>query len=158
MPNDQLWKRFFRPALVLAVALPLVVVPMLALAVVQALPRPVSIDGSINSDTENIAFSGQMTITPRIIEDTVFSGPTILELIIDFSNVKGQGKSSGKKFLTDAQTIVRRPLLAFDQVEATFPYATGNDVQSAGTAKALISVSFNASTGFTITSKITKVF
>lgn len=157
MRNDQLWKIFLRPALVAAIAIPAVVLPLLVLAVVQGATVPVLVDGTISSDTENIGFAGEMTITTRVIDDTVFNGPTMLEMIIDFSRVKGQGKASGKKFATEAQVIVHRPLLAFDEVEVIFPYVEGNNVHAARTAMAVISASFSASAGIVLTSKIKKV-
>jgi hypothetical protein len=157
MRTDQLWKGFLRPALVALVAIPAVVLPLLVVAVVQGATVPVLVDGSISSDTENIAFAGEMTISTRVIDDTVFNGPTMLEMIIDFSNVKGQGKASGKRFASEAQVIVHRPLLAFDEVEVIFPYTQGNDVHAARSAMAVISASFSARSGIVLTSKIKKV-
>lgn len=157
MRTDQLWKIFLRPALVAAIAIPAVVLPLLVLAVVQGSTVPVLVDGTISSDSENIGFGGEMTITTRVIDDTVFNGPTMLEMIIDFSSVKAQGKDSGKKFASQAQVIVHRPLLAFDEVEVIFPYAEGNNVHAARTALAVISASFSARSGIVLTSKIKKV-
>lgn len=157
MRNLQLWKRFVRPLLITAIAVPAVVVPLLVMAVVQGPTVPVLVDGSISSDTETIGFGGEMTISTRIIEDTFFNGPTMLEMVIDFSRVKGQGKASGKKFATEAQVIVHRPLLAFDEVEVIFPYTQGNDVHAARSALATISASFSARSGIILTSKIKKI-
>ena len=157
MRTDQLWKRFLRPALVAVVVVPAVVVPLLVLAVVQGATVPVLVDGTISSDTENIGFGGEMTITTRVIEDTFFFAPTVLEMVIDFSRIKGQGKASGKKFASEAQVVVHRPLLAFDEVEVIFPYTQGNDVHGARSAMATISASFNAKSGIVLTSKIKKV-
>lgn len=157
MRTEQLWKRFLRPALVAAIAIPAVVVPLFVLAVVQGATVPVLVDGTISSDTENIGFGGEMTITTRVVEDTFFNGPTLLEMNIDFSQVKGQGKASGKKFTSEAQVIVHRPLLAFDEVEVIFPYTEGNNVHAARSAVAIISASFSARSGIVLTSKIKKV-
>jgi hypothetical protein len=157
MRNVQLWKRFVRPMLITAIAVPAVIAPLLVLAVVQGPTVPVVVDGAVSTDTENIAFAGEMTISTRVIDDTVFNGPTMLEMIIDFSNVKGQGKASGKKFTSEAQVIVHRPLLAFDEVEVIFPYTQGNDVHGARSAMATISASFSAKSGIALTSKIKKV-
>ena len=118
---------------------------------------PVLVDGTISSDTENIGFGGEMTITTRVIEDTFFKGPTLLEITIDFSRVKGEGKASRKKFITAAQVVVHRPLLAFDEIEVIFPYTQGNDVHAARSAMAVITTSFSAKSGIVLTSKIKKV-
>ena len=157
MRTDQLWKRVVRPLLVTAIVLPAVIAPLLVLAVVQGPTVPVLVDGTINSDTENVAFGGEMTISTRVIDDTVFNGPTMLEMVIDFSRVKGQGKASGNKFTSEAQVIVHRPLLAFDEVEVIFPYTQGNDAHAARSAMAVISASFSARSGIVLTSKIKKV-
>jgi hypothetical protein len=157
MRNVQLWKRFVRPMLITAIAIPAVIAPLLVLAVVQGPTVPVTVDGSISSDTETIGFGGEMTISTRVIEDTFFNGPTMLELVVDFSRVKGQGKTSGKKFASEAQVIVHRPLLAFDEVEVIFPYTQGNDVHAARSAMATISASFSAKSGIILTSKIKKI-
>lgn len=157
MRTDQLWKRFVRPILIIAVAVPAVIAPLLAIAVVQGPTVPVTLDGTISSDTEAIAFGGEMTISTRVIEDTFFNGPTMLEMIVDFSRVKGQGRTSGKKFTSEAQVIVHRPLLAFDEVEVIFPYTQGNDVHAARSAMVTISASFSARSGIVLTSKIKKM-
>ena len=157
MRTDQLWKRFVQPVLITAIAVPAVVVPLLVLAAVQGPTVPVKVDGTISSDAETIGFGGEMTISTRVIDDTVFNGPTMLELIIDFSRVKGDSKASGKKFASEAQVIVHRPLLSFDEIEVVFPYTQGNDVHAARTAMATISASFSAKSGIVLTSKIKKV-
>ncbi|MBG6073955.1 hypothetical protein IWX87_003738 [Polaromonas sp. CG_9.7] len=157
MRTDQLWKRVVRPLLVTAIVLPAVIAPLLVLAVVQGPTVPVLVDGTVSSDTENIAFGGELTISTRVIDDTVFNGPTMLEMVIDFSRVKGQGKASGKKFTSEAQVIVHRPLLAFDEVEVIFPYTQGNDVHAARSAMVTISASLSAKSGIVLTSKIKKV-
>ncbi|WP_196868295.1 hypothetical protein [Polaromonas sp. CG_9.2] len=146
-----------RPLLVTAIVLPAVIAPLLVLAVVQGPTVPVLVDGTVSSDTENIAFGGELTISTRVIDDTVFNGPTMLEMVIDFSRVKGQGKASGKKFTSEAQVIVHRPLLAFDEVEVIFPYTQGNDVHAARSAMVTISASLSAKSGIVLTSKIKKV-
>ena len=157
MLNVQLWKRLVRPMLVAALVVPAVIAPLFVWAVVQGPTVPVLVDGTISSDTETIGFGGEMTITTRVIEDTVFNGPTMLEMIVDFSRVSGEGKVSRKKFTSEAQVIVHRPLLAFDEVEVIFPYTQGNDVHAARSAMVTISASFSARSGIVLTSKIKKV-
>jgi len=157
MLNVQSWTRFVRPLILTAIAIPVVIAPLFVWAVVQGPTVPVLVDGTISSDTETIGFAGEMTITTRVIEDTFFSGPTLLEMTIDFSRVKGEGKVSRKKFATEAQVVVHRPLLAFDEIEVIFPYTQGNDVHAARSAMAVISTSFSARSGIVLTSKIKKV-
>ena len=157
MRTDQLWDKFVRPLLIVVVAVPAVIAPLLAIAVVRGPTVPVLLDGSIGTDTETIAFGGQMTISTRVIHDTVFHGPTMLEMVIDFRRVKGLGSASGKQFTTEAQVIVHRPLLAFDEVEVIFPYTQGNDVHAERSAMVTISASFSATSGIVLTSKIKKM-
>jgi hypothetical protein len=149
-------RRLYRAAAA-ALAAPLIVIPIAVLAVSSGVTVPVKLEGTVGNGTDSVAFSGQATITPRIITDTVFNGPTVLELVIDFASVKGTEKSSGRQFGTVAQAIVRRPLLAFDQVEVTFPYYAGAEVSATRTALASFGVSFAAASGVTITSKVTSL-
>lgn len=156
MLDNPFWKKSLRFALISVIAAPLIAVPILVMAVVHGPPIPVKVAGTIGSTTENIGFSGQMTVATRMIGDPDFRGPTILELTVDFSNVKGVGMASGRKFVSEAQTVIHRPLLAFDTIELTFPYTPGNDVHLAQTATATINVTFSAASGLGLTSKITK--
>ena len=127
-------------------------------AVVALPPIPVAINGTVGNGADAVEINGQMTIATRIIPDPDFNGPTVLELIIDFSSVKGNGKAKGQeKFSTEAQTIIHRPLLALDPIEVTFPYNAGNSIRSAKTAKATLMVGFDARTGINITSTVKDV-
>lgn len=135
----------------LALAVPLAV---LAVAVHQPLLK---VFAELDNGAERIGFSGQIDITSRIVEDPVFNGPTILEMVVDFSGVRGVGRANGRPFGTNSQVVVHRPLLPFDEFELTFPYQPGNDVNSARTAKATISVAFNAQTGLKLTSRLEAV-
>ncbi len=157
MTTVRSWKRILGTGLVVVVGIPLITVPLLVLAVVQGPPLPVTVDAEIDSGVERIKFSGQIDISTRIIDDPDFNGPTMLEMIIDFKSVKGVGKASGRKFATESQTVIHRPLLAFDEIEATFPYTQGNDVHAARTAKAAISVAFSPGSGLRVTSRLTSV-
>ncbi|NQW82295.1 MAG: hypothetical protein HQ445_14090 [Polaromonas sp.] len=153
MKTDLLCKRFLRPLLVAAIALPLLAVGVSAQAQIQTSVLRVNIEGATGSGPDIVGFNGPLTVSTRVIPDPVFSSPTVLELVIDFSSVVGVNKAGGKKFLTEAQTIVHRPLLAFDQIEVTFPYRLGAAVQSARTANVLLAVSFNAASGVSMTAK-----
>jgi hypothetical protein len=150
------WKKLRHIARASSVAGPLVAIPVIVMAAVVGPSVPVNVDGTVSSGTENVGFAGQLTISTRIIDDPDFKAPTILELSIDFSNVRGQGKASGRKFGTEAQTVIHRPLLAFDSFELTFPYTQGNDVHAARSATVSIDVTYNARSGIGVTSKVTK--
>jgi hypothetical protein len=152
------WGRGLRCLILGGVVAPLVIGPVAVMAVVAGPPIPVTVNGTVGNGAEAVDLSGQITIATRIIDDPVFNGPTILELVIDFSSVKGKGKGSGQnKFETEAQTIIHRPLLAMDPIEVTFPYFAGNNMNSAKTAVATLNVSFNAATGVAITSTVKDV-
>lgn len=144
------------PVLITAIAIALVAIPLSVQPAVNLPALPAQAQGTIGTGSGQIGFSGHVLITPRIIEDPDFRTPTVLELIIDFSNVKGVGPANGRRFVTDAQTIVRRPLLAFDPIEVTFPYAPDGEALSARTAKASLGVSFSARSGVRLTSKISE--
>lgn len=154
------WRTALRRLIVAGVLAPLVIGPVVVMAVVAGPPIPVTVNGTVGTGADAVDLGGQMTIATRIIDDPAFNGPTILELVIDFSSIKGNGKGNGNgqdKFATEAQTIIHRPLLALDPIEVTFPYFAGNNVNSARTAKATLAVSFNASTGVAITSTVKDV-
>lgn len=150
------WKKPLRIALVSALAAQLVAIPVLATAVIIGPAVPVKVDGTVSSGTENVGFAGQLTISTRIIDDPDFNSPAMLELTVDFSNVKGLGKTTARKFATEAKAVVHRPLLAFDTIELTFPYTVGNDVHAARTATVSIDVTYNPKSGLGLSSKITK--
>jgi hypothetical protein len=152
------WKKRLRRTLIIAVVAPVVIIPASVLAVVAVTagaPIPVTVNGTVGNGADAVDLNGQMTIATRIIPDPEFNAPTTLELVIDFSSVKGKGKGNGNsKFETEAQTVIHRPLLALDPIEVTFPYSPGNSVNSAKTAKATLMVSFNATSGIAITSTV----
>ena len=150
------WKKLPRLARASALAVPLVALPVFVMAVVVGPSVPVKVDGTISSGTENVGFTGQLSVASRSIDDPDFHSPTMLELTVDFSSVRGLGKASGRKFATEAQTVIHRPLLAFDTVELTFPYTPGNDVHAARTATVSIDVAYSARSGLNLTSKITR--
>jgi hypothetical protein len=155
------WKKVVRRTAIIVVAAPLVIVPAAVMAVVAVVTGPpiaVNVNGTVGTGVDAVDLNGQMTVATRIIPDPDFNSPTNLELIIDFSSVKGNGKAKGQeKFATEAQVVIHRPLLALDPVEVTFPYFAGNGANSAKTAKAKLMVAFNAQTGISITSTVTDV-
>lgn len=155
------WKTILRRTLIVVLAAPISIVPASVLAVVAVVAGPpirVVINGTVGNGVDAVDLNGQVSVATRIIPDLDFGkGPT-LELIVDFSSVKGNGKAKGQeKFATEAQAVIHRPLLSFDSVEVTFPYSAGNNPNSAKTAKATLSVSFNGATGVAITSTVKDV-
>jgi hypothetical protein len=155
------WKKALRRTLIVLIAAPILIVPAAVLAVVSVTTLPpisVPIKGTVGTGIDAVDINGLMTISARIIPDLDFGSPTNVELIVDFSSVKGNGKAKvQEKFATEAQVIIHRPLLVLDPIEITFPYFAGNNAKSAKTAKATLSVAFNAKTGFGITSSVTDV-
>lgn len=85
---------------------------------------------------ENIRFAGQAGINAQLIDDPLTRAPRVLELIIDFSGVTATGVSSGKRYVTAAQSILHRPAKPFDTFEVSFPYYVSGDLQSARSAMA----------------------
>jgi hypothetical protein len=152
------WRKFLRRTIIVALAAPVLMVPAGVLAVVAVVagpPIPVTVNGTVGAGGDAVDLNGQMTVATRIIPDPDFGAPPILELVIDFSSVKGNGKAKGQeKFATEAQTIIHRPLLALDPVEVSFPYNAGNNANSAKSAVATLMVSFNAASGVSITSTV----
>ena len=152
------WKTVLRRLVITSIVAPFVIGPVVVMAVVAGPPIPVTVNGTVGNGADAVDLSGQMMIATRIIPDPDFNGPTNLELVIDFSSVKGNGKANGQaKFATEAQTIIHRPLLALDPIEVTFPYTAGNNVNSARAAKATLMVSFSAASGLAITSTVQDV-
>jgi hypothetical protein len=146
-----------RPLIVMGLAMALLGAPLLVPAVIRGPVLALPVNSVLNSGVENIGFTGQMTISSRIIDDPDFHGPTMLELTIDFSSVKGLGRATGNRFVSEAMTVVRRPLLAFDEVEAIFSYVPGTSVHQARSAKAVIGMSFSPFTGLVLSTRILPV-
>jgi len=105
----------------------------------------VPVKDTVNGATENIAFSGTVTISAKQVDDPDFKAPRVLELVIDFSGLKGVGQASGKTYLCLAQAVLHRPLLELDQIRTSFPYYPDNNVLAARTAVATFTVTFPSS-------------
>jgi hypothetical protein len=118
-------------------------------------PIPVTISGTLGTGVNMVDVSGQVIITPRVFIDAGFSNRSFLELVIDFRGLRGVARTAGKEvFVTEAQTIIHRPLLARDAVEVTFPYYMAGNFNSARAAKATLAVVYDARSGIRITSAI----
>lgn len=108
---------------------------------------------TIPGNGENIRFAGQASFSAQLIDDLLTKAPRVLELIIDFSGVTATGVTSGKQYITAAQSIVRRPAKPFETVEVSFPYYISGNLQSARVAMAAFS--FGLDRGMlSITSKL----
>lgn len=140
---------------VLAAALTLITVPVLVAAAGGMPLLAVSVNDTIRGETENIAFSGRVTIAGKFIDDPEFRSSRLLQLVIDFSGVKGRGLASGKLYVTSAQAVLHRPLLATDPIQATFPYYPSNNPLAARAALATFSVTHSPPAELAITSKLT---
>jgi hypothetical protein len=101
--------------------------------------------------SEPVAFSGQASIRGKVIHDTTFGAPPVLEIIVDLSQVKGRGLRSGKDYLVASQAILHRPLLPFDPIEVGFSFAEDGKLLQARSALASFSVYYTAARGITTT-------
>lgn len=122
--------------------------------VVKGPPLSLPVNALLASVTERIGLTGQVAVTSRIIEDPDFHAPAMLELTINFGGVRGVGLSTRSVFVSEAQTIVRRPLLPFDEIEAVFPSAPGSDLGRAFVSKAVISVAYNQASGLLLSTRV----
>ncbi len=101
--------------------------------------------------SEPVLFGGQAAITGRVIYDTVFGAPPVLEIRIDFSGVTAKGARTGKAYVVSSQAIMHRPLLALDTVEVAFSFAADGNPLLARAALASFNISYSAATGIAAT-------
>lgn len=132
----------------------------LGTAAMAALPVPaipVKVGGIVGTGVDAVSLSGQVVVMPRLIVDGVFTRRTVLELVIDFSGVKGVRRANpSEQFVSEAQTIVRRPLLVRDPVEVTFLYRSTNG-RVIKAARAILDVTYGAGGSLTIVSTLNDV-
>jgi len=107
--------------------------------------------GAAGAASEAVVFVGEAQISGKVIYDTVLGAPPILEIIVDLSKVTGRGTRSGKPYVVSSQAILHRPLLAFDQVEVSFPFAAGGSPLQARSATASFGIYYSAAKGMTTT-------
>ncbi len=100
---------------------------------------------------ETVVFSGQASISGKVIHDPDFGNPPILEVVIDLSNVTGTGVQSRKTYVIATQAVLHRPLLAFDPFELSFPFYLEGDNSPARWALASFGIHFNAARGMAAT-------
>jgi hypothetical protein len=146
---------FSRRALLATLGAVLIAAPIVVAAVAPPPTLTVTVrDNIIRGDTEKIVFSGTITITCKLIDDPQFRAPPVLQLVIDFSKLTGTGLASGRKYVTNAEAVVQRPVLNFDPVQTSFAYYPDNDLLAARTALASFAVSFRPPAGIAVSSKL----
>src|SRR4051794_24566258 len=127
-----------------ALALALLGAPVLVGAAAPEAALSVPVRDTIRGESEDIVFSGKVSIAGELIDDPDFRSPMLLQLRFDFSQVKGVGVASGKTYLTASQTVLHRPLLASDRIQASFPYYPANNPSAARSAVASFSIVYSS--------------
>jgi hypothetical protein len=128
----------------------LAVMPFAARAITSIPHMTIPAAVTISDPIENVKFAGTISVDGKVIDDLVFNSTQVIELVIDFSNVKGVGAKTGNQFITDAQAILHRPLKSSDIVEVTFPYYLESDPSVSRTAVASFEVSFAGANNVTM--------
>ena len=100
---------------------------------------------------EPVVFGGQASITGRVIPDTDFGAPPVLEVIVDLSTATARGLRSGLAYQVQGQSILHRPLQPFEQVEVGVSFAPQGDLLQARSAVATFDVHYSAAKGMTTT-------
>ena len=130
---------------------------MSLLGVTAAWPAPAAAEQTAVTGTvveralEPVVFGGQASITGRVVHDTDFGAPPVMELIIDMSGVSARGARSGLAYQVQKEAIVRRPLQPFEQIEVGIAFAPGSDLTQARSALASFGVRFSEAAGMTTT-------
>lgn len=107
----------------------------------------VTIKGIVSGAPENVVFSGQAQLNANVVTDPDFNRPPTVVLSIDLSKVTGVGSSSGKKYVTSAQTVLNRGLNVADAIQLAFPFVqSGGSAMSSRVGVASFSLSYNVGT------------
>jgi hypothetical protein len=101
--------------------------------------------------TEPVVFAGQAAVSGRVVRDTTFGAPPVLELVIDLGKVTARGLRSGVAYHVHGEAILHRPLQAFEQVEVGVSIAPPNNPLQARSAVATFGVHYSAAKGITAT-------
>ncbi|HET8746621.1 MAG TPA: hypothetical protein VFM98_13525 [Ramlibacter sp.] len=109
--------------------------------------------GTVGSEaaSEPVVFAGQASITGKVIYDTVFGAPPVLQLIVDLSQVTGRGQRTGTAYRVAGQAILHRPLQAFDVIDLSFSFGPAGDFALSRSALASFGVYYNATSGVSTT-------
>jgi hypothetical protein len=113
-----------------------------------------AVNGAASSSggpAEVVVFSGQASISGKVIDDPHFGAPPVLEIVVDLSNVSGKGVHSGKTYQVSTQAVLHRPLVAFDAIELNFPFFAAGDASPARSALASFGIRFSDAGGITTT-------
>jgi hypothetical protein len=113
-----------------------------------------AVNGAVSSSggpAEAVVFSGQASISGKVIDDPHLGAPPVLEIVIDLSNVSGKGVQSGKTYQVSTQAVLHRPLLAFDSIELNFPFSAAGDASPARSALASFGIRFSDAGGVSTT-------
>lgn len=131
-----------------------IAVPLLVAARVEMPTIVVPINDTVRGATEDIQFSGQVSITPKLVDDAGAIGGTTLQLMMDFSQVKGRGLTTGKRYLTSAQAEVQRRIMTSAPVQCRFPYYPASNPMASRTVIAAFSVRYSPPAGLEIGSRL----
>jgi hypothetical protein len=107
--------------------------------------------GAADSASEPVVFAGQAQVSSRVVRDTTFGAPPVLELIVDLGGVTAKGLRSGAAYQVEGQAILQRPLQAFEQLEVGLTFAPRGNPLQARAAIASFGVHYNAAKGITMT-------
>ena len=127
-----------------------------AAAAAGTLPAPAALRQTgprvvVDAASEAVVFAGEASVTGRVIRDSVFHAQPVLELIVDLGKVTARGQRSGTPYRVQSQLVVRRPLQAFEQVEAGFSFVPDGDVLQARTGMVSFGVYYSAARGLSTT-------
>jgi hypothetical protein len=138
--NRQILLNAIMPAMLACL---LIAMPMAARAITAVPESLVAVNGSLSEPGDNVKYTGDVYVEGKVIDDLVFNSPQVLELVIDFSGVKGVGNKTGKEYITFAQSILHRPLKSKDTIEVALPFYLQSDPSDTRTVVASFEVSFN---------------
>jgi hypothetical protein len=109
-----------------------------------------AVTGTLDA-AEPVVFAGHASVSGRVIRDTTFNAPPVLELIVDLSGVTARGQRSGAAYQVEGHAILRRPLQPFEQVEVGVSFAPRGNPLGARSAVASFGVHYSAAKGITTT-------
>ncbi len=109
----------------------------------------VPISGTVHGSPESVYLAGQAVITSTTATDSTSGLPLGVTLSIDLTNVSGQGLSTGTTYVSEAQSVTVRQLVASDLVEIAFPFFPSGPggFLSARSALATFTLTYNVTTG-----------
>jgi hypothetical protein len=112
----------------------------------------VPISGIVNGPTESVYLAGLVQITSNVTTASTVGTPTgapPVVLFIDFTKVTGRGLLTGATYVSNAQSMVVRPLAVLDVVEVAFPFFPSRlgGLLSARSALATFSLTYNVTAG-----------